>query len=211
MPTDLPVTATSDERDPIDRALLYRVRDDRDIAAMEALYGRFQPRLTSFLRRLTRDEGLIEEAFNDVMVKVWEKSHQFQSRSKVSSWVFSIAYRTCLRMVQKQSRRETTFMLAGDNLPEMAAPEADSPHATNEHTDNAKLTAAVRALPPKQRLVVELCYFEGNSLEEIARIVSCPKNTVKTRLHHARNKMRELLESAQSDLEGLSNGATPRI
>ena len=210
MPTDIPASPAADERDPFDRALLYRVRDERDMAAMEDLYRHFQPRLTSFLRRLTRDEGMIEEAYNDVMVKVWEKSHQYQGRSKVSSWIFSIAYRICLRMAKKQSKRDTTFMLAGDNLPELAAPEGDSPHAAVESENHTDLIAAVRALTPKQRVVVELCYFEGYSLEEIANIVHCPTNTVKTRLHHARNKMRELLEGAKLSQSGLSATAGPR-
>ena len=119
MPTDLPVSSPVDERDTADRDLLQRVSEHRDIAAMEELYVRFKPRLMSFLRRLSRDEGLIEEACNDVMVKVWEKAHQYQARSKVSSWVFSIAYRTCLRMVKKQSRQDLTIHLMGDDLPDL--------------------------------------------------------------------------------------------
>lgn len=193
MPTELPETTATDERDPLDRQLMARVTNDRDAAAMEAIYVRFKPRLTSFLRRLTNDEQILEEAYNDVMLTVWNKSHQYEARSKVSSWIFSIAYRACLRMVKKQSRRDATFELVGDELPDLATPEPDTESA-------AELVSAVRSLSPKHRLVVELCYFEGYSLQEIGNIVNCPANTVKTRLHHARKKLRTIIEVARERL-----------
>lgn len=192
MPTELPEKSTDNERDVLDRELMARITEARDVAAMEALYVRFKPRLMSFLRRLTRDEMVLEEAYNDVMVAVWRKSHQYEARSKVSSWIFSIAYRICLRMVKKQSRRDATFELRGDELPDLAAPELDT---APEGADD--LVAAVKHLNPKHRIVIELCYFEGYSLEEIAQIVDCPQNTVKTRLYHARNKLRSTIEAAR--------------
>ena len=207
MPTELPAKSDSDDRDVLDRELIARITADRDVAAMEALYVRFKPRLMSFLRRLTNDETLLEEAYNDVMVMVWRKSHQYEARSKVSSWIFSIAYRACLRMVKKQSKRDATFELVGDELPDIAAPdEAASPEGADE------LIAAVQHLKPNHRLVIELCYFEGHSLDEIAQIVGCPANTVKTRLHHARNKLRAIIEIARRRLHtdnALANESTP--
>ncbi len=190
MPTELPEKLEANERDVLDRELMARISETRDVAAMEALYVRFKPRLMSFLRRLTRDEMVLEEAYNDVMVVVWRKSHQYEARSKVSSWIFSIAYRICLRMVKKQSRRDATFELRGDELPDLAAPEVGGPP---EGAD--ELVSAVKNLNAKHRMVIELCYFEGYSLEEIAQIVDCPQNTVKTRLYHARNKLRSIIEA----------------
>ncbi len=177
-----------------------RIAADRDVAAMEAIYLRYRPRLVGFLRRLTRDDDLIEESYNDVMVAVWEKAHQYQARSKVSSWIFSIAYRSCLRMVKKQQRRDAVINLVGQELPEFE-------QALEEpEIDGELLRAAIKKLPAKQRLVVELCYFEGYSTEEIGAIVKCPVNTVKTRLHHARLKVRGLLEASQL---GMQPGSRP--
>ncbi len=175
----------------LDRALLLRIAQARDVAAMEQLYARFRPRMVRFLSRMTRDEGLIEEAYNDVMIKVWDKAEQFQDRSKVSSWIFSIAYRTCLRMVKKQQRRNAMFNLMGDD---MAALDVSNDEQTIE--PDADLAAAVSRLSAKHRMVVELCYFEGCSLEEISHIAGCPLNTVKTRLHHARAKLKQSLSAS---------------
>ena len=194
---------TRRDTDATDRAALQRIAADRDIVAMEQLYNDYRPRLTSFLRRFSRDDGLIEEAYNEVMIKVWEKAHQYQGRSKVSSWVFSIGHRTCLRMVVKQQKREQVVELAGDDLPDVADGSGgfESPlDASDTAYDAAQMNAAIRKLPVKQRMVIELCYFEGYSTEEIGRIVDCPTNTVKTRLHHARKKIQTFLEKTDASL-----------
>ena len=181
-------SSADDERD---RALLARIAEQRDSAAMERLYVLYRQRLVRFLGRLTNDNELIEEAYNDVMLKVWDKAHQFKGQSKVSSWVFSIAYRTCLRMLKKRSRFMGLFDLAGDDLP-------DLPQVIDQTAQDmrASLDAGLAKLSPKHRLVVELCYQEGCSLEEISQITDSPLNTVKTRLHHARNNLRQHVEGA---------------
>jgi RNA polymerase sigma-70 factor (ECF subfamily) len=187
-----PATAPgADEEDRRDRQLLQRIAVERDAGALEVLYGRYRERLPAFLRRLSRDSALIEEVYNDVMVKVWDKAHQFQGQSRVSSWIYSIAYRDCLRMVKKQQRRDLLVQLVGQEVPDTDL--ACEPESVDLPVDRALLQQAMHKLPPKQRLVLELCYFEGHAIEDIARIVSAPANTVKTRLHHARNKVRAYL------------------
>jgi RNA polymerase sigma-70 factor (ECF subfamily) len=69
--------------------------------------------------------------------------------------------------------------------------ETDDPVAEIEQRD--LLDHALAVLPPEQRLVLELTYFLGHSCEEVAAITACPVNTVKTRMFHARRKLRELL------------------
>lgn len=200
LPDSVDEAAAVDSVDAADRELMERLAGCRDHAAMEQLYLRYRPRLLGFLRRLTDDQDVREEAYNDIMVKVWEKAHQYQGRSKVSSWIFSIAYRTCLRMVKKQQRRDKVIQLVGQDLPEIAQAEEDG------QFDDKQIQAAVRGLPAKQRIVVELCYFEGYSLEEIGRIVKCPQSTVKTRLHYARKKIQQMLEIADALFEaGIRN------
>ncbi len=176
----------ADDPDQEDRRLLARIAQQRDSAALEQLYGRYRERLSAFLRRLSRDPTLIDEVYNDVMVKIWHKAHQFQGQSRVSSWIYSIAYRDCLRMVKKQHRRDRVIHLLGDEVPEQPVQDDHG----EPLIDPALLQRALGRLPPKQRIVLELCYFEGRAIEEIARIVGAPANTVKTRLHYARNKLK---------------------
>ncbi len=188
------ITPSSEEethRDQKDRELIERISSARDHTAMEILYVQYRPRLGGFLRRLTYDNSLIEEAYNDAMLKVWHKAHQYQGQSKVSSWVFSIAYRTCLRMVQKQKLRQSVQDVFG---------QSDLPRSTSlyESVEQADLIgSALEILSAKHRLVIELSYFSGYSTEEVGQIVQCPANTVKTRLHHARKKIRAFVEETR--------------
>ncbi len=187
-----------DKNDLADRALIERISSSRDHTAMEALYVQYRPRLTSFLRRLTTDENVIEEAYNDVMLKVWDKSHQFQGQSKVSSWVFSTAYRACLRMVKKQKFRQGIVDVFGPNETQDEAPDMSTSIEENLLQTNL-IGQALETLSAKHRLVIELCYFGGYSTEEVSQIAKCPTNTVKTRLHHARRKIRAFVEESSAN------------
>ncbi|MEM6486266.1 MAG: RNA polymerase sigma factor [Pseudomonadota bacterium] len=198
--TEQIATPESDDGvDRIDRGLLLRIAQQRDVSAMKSLYERFDPKLRRFMRRLTSDRDLIDEAYNDVMVIVWKKAGQYAGTAKVSSWIYTIAYRSCLQLIKRNKRRDTMFEQMDDD--ELASVKDTSQPGLD---GNAELAAAVRALSSKQRIVIELCYFEGYSLQEISQIVNCPLNTVKTRLHHARKRIRELLEEARQSLESSS-------
>ena len=178
--------------DRLDRALVERIADHRCPDALEELYALYQPRVVGFLRRLTDDDGLVEDVYNDVMFKVWNKAHQFAGKSKVSTWVFSIAYRACVRALKKERFREEireTF----SRWISLQEP------AVNERAEQADtLDQAISALSVNHRLVIELCYFGGYSTEEVSEIVGCPANTVKTRLFHARKKIRDFLEPLET-------------
>jgi len=188
----VPISDEESRRDNADRALIERITAGRDHTAMETLYVQYRPRLGSFLRRLTYDNSLIEESYNDVMLKVWDKAHQYKGQSKVSSWVFSIAYRTCLRMVKKQNVRQRPFDMFGGRDVATDIPGDISVDGSIEQTD--LISRAIDTLSAKHRLVIELSYFSGYSTEEVGQIVHCPTNTVKTRLHHARKKIRSFVE-----------------
>lgn len=183
--------------DTVDVVLLRQIAQNRDKHAMQTLYKSYQNRILPFLKRMTDDFELIEEIYNDVMVSVWNNAHQFKGDSKVSSWIFSIAYRSCLRMLKKAQMRErlydafSLFLLTAND-------DTDEPQ---EHPRSTEIEQAVKSLPAKQRLMVELSYFQGCSLQEISEIAKCPLNTVKTRLHHARNKIKLVLETTEMRAE----------
>ncbi|MEN7342295.1 MAG: sigma-70 family RNA polymerase sigma factor [Pseudomonadota bacterium] len=187
--------AQDEDEERAHRVLLVRVAHDRDINAMQALYESFRPRLVRFMRRLTPDMTLIEEAYNDVMLIVWNKASQYESRSKVSSWIFTIAYRACLRLVKRSKKRNDMIHLTDNESLDSATTE----QAQTDH-ENRQLAAAVQRLSAKHRIVIELCYFEGYSIQEIGEIIRCPVNTVKTRLHHARKRIKTLLADSANPL-----------
>ena len=157
-----------------------------DRKAFEELYYLYHRRLARFLTRLTRRYDIAEEVVNDTFWVVWRKAKSFRGESQPSTWILGIAYR------KARNAFRTSARLAEKNLQvEMLPPTDEEPSGTEELRD--WLTRALAELPVEQRLAVELCYELGHSCEEIAKIMDCPVNTVKTRLFHARAKLQRLL------------------
>ena len=88
-----------------DEATLVRRVARGDVAAFEAVYRRYRLRVAGFAGRLTRHPDIIEEVVNDTMVVVWQKAGRFRGRSRLSTWILGIAYRTTLKRLRQRSRR----------------------------------------------------------------------------------------------------------
>jgi len=170
-------------------ALVARVAA-REQPAFAELYGLYRRRLARFLGRFLSSPDTIDEVINDVMFVVWQNAPGFELRSKVSTWIFGIAWRKALKALERQQRS-----IAPQELTEeIGRPdEAASALETREW-----LSLALDRLVPDQRLVVELTFFAGCSYQEIAEIAECPVNTVKTRMFHARHRLRDILVSLDS-------------
>jgi RNA polymerase sigma factor (sigma-70 family) len=165
-----------------------------DMRAFEELYRAYYPRLMRFLERMTRRPGLVEEVLNDTMLVVWRRAADFNGGSKVSTWIFAIAYRKALKALKR-------FDEPVDDEP--AQQRADTEPGPELQVDlwqlREALTKALDGLSAEHRAVVDLTYFHGLGYREIAEIVSCPVDTVKTRMFHARRKLRALLAGNLED------------
>jgi RNA polymerase sigma-70 factor (ECF subfamily) len=167
-----------------------------DRRAFEELYHLYHRRMARFLTRLTRRYDLAEEIINDTFWVVWRKARTFRGESQPSTWILGIAYRKARNAFRASAR------LSEKNLQAAQEPLTDeSPAHIEELRD--WLGQALALLPLEQRLAVQLCYELGHSCEEIATIMDCPVNTVKTRLFHARAKLQKLLPQLASPLQSL--------
>jgi RNA polymerase sigma-70 factor (ECF subfamily) len=170
-----------------DLGLLRRVAA-KDRKAFEALYHLYYRRLFGYLLKLTRRAELVEEVLNDVMLAIWKGAASFDGRSRPSTWIFGIAYHKSLKALAR--RPEEPDEEAGGPEPV----DRDEPESLAARRELAGvLGRALGALPPEQRAVVELTYYYGLAYQEIGEILGCPVNTVKTRMFHARRRLRELL------------------
>lgn len=176
-----------------DRGLLARVAA-KDRHALEELYLGYHRRLARFLSRLTRSYENVEEIINDTFMVVWQSAKDFRYASQVSTWIIGIAYRTALKSLRRQKNHTGTRSL--DEYPEQTT------DPTFEAEVQDWLAHGLDRLPAEQRLTLELAYQMGHSLEEIAAITECPVGTVKARMFHAREKLRQYLPS----LSGMGSG-----
>jgi RNA polymerase sigma-70 factor (ECF subfamily) len=153
--------------------------------ALEKLYLGYQRRLARFLSRFTHCHESIEEIINDTFMVVWRNAGDFRSASQVSSWIFGIAYRTALNSIRRQRSHP-----AARSFDECREQSVD-PVRETEVQD--WVMHGLKRLPDEQRLAMELACHMGHSLVEIAEITGAPIGTVKARMFHARQKLRQYL------------------
>jgi RNA polymerase sigma factor (sigma-70 family) len=159
-----------------------------DRQAFEKLYRAYFSRLARFLSRMTRNPMLVEEVINDTMLVVWQKALSYDASCKVSTWVFAIAYRKALKGLKLSDEpMDLDFeLIPGDD-------EVQPEPIAERHQLQDAVIHALDSLPLQQRIVVVLAYYHDMDYAEIGGIAGCPVNTVKTRMFHARRKLKALL------------------
>ena len=179
-------------RDP-DFRLIARVSEG-DRHAFDEIYRLYQVRLQRFLGNLVRHPQLAEEVLDDTLLVVWERAASFKGESKLSTWIFAIAYRKAMKALRRYDA-PVEHHDAENQVSHEASPEDAFGHARLHQL----LRGAMAVLSPDHRGVVELTYFQDLSYREIAEIMDCPVDTVKTRMFHARRKLKQRLDGELPD------------
>jgi RNA polymerase sigma-70 factor (ECF subfamily) len=181
-----------DDQSPLDLARL-RLQDPEEFA-------RLVPRFTPLVSGLAQTMGLrsadIDDALADSFAAVYRALPRFQGRSELSTWVYRIAARTILKTRQRYPRSPDP-----DSATANAADPSPSPSDRAASADShRRVWAAVAALEPRQAMAVELYYRQSFSVQQIADVLDCPVNTVKTHLARARTRLRHTLADLQISL-----------
>jgi len=174
-----------------DEMLIRRIAEG-DQLAMRTLFGRHRVLLYRWLLRLVRDEALAEDLLSDVFLDVWRQAAAFEARSSVSTWLLAIA-----RYKALSARRHRTDAELDEKVASTVADTADDPEVALQKKTRAELLRhSVARLSPEHGEVIDLVYFHGKSVKEVAEIVGIAEATVKTRMFYARKKLAELVATA---------------
>ncbi len=161
-----------------------------DRAAFERLFRAYEHRLYRYLLGLVRTPQTAEELQGDVMLEVWKSAARFRGQSKVSTWIFGIAHHKAMDSLRRHAPQAIELATLADAPDPQRGPE--------EVALAGSLMRGVRdaldALSPEHRSVLELTFINGYSQAEIAGIVGCPLNTVKTRVFYAKQQLRRILD-----------------
>lgn len=169
--------------------LLRQIRDDRDEEAFVTLFRHFAPRLKAFLMRSGADPAMAEECVQEVMTTVWRKSAQFDaSRASAATWIFTIARNRRIDMLRKQRRPEPEDLTWGPEA------EPDQEAVIGLQQESEKLGEAIKALPEKQRDLIEKAYFGELTHSEIADVTGLPLGTIKSRIRLALERLRHAMD-----------------
>jgi RNA polymerase sigma-70 factor (ECF subfamily) len=174
-------------------ALMTRIAR-RDLRAFEELYRAYHPRLTRFLITVTRRPPIVEEVLNDTMMVVWNRPERFNGSSRLSTWIFAIAYRTALSALRRQDQP-----VEDKDADQRPAAEPGPERQLADRQLEAVLLGALDDLSADHRAVVDLTYFHDLGYREIAQIMDCPIDTVKTRMFHARRHLKRILSGQLAD------------
>ncbi len=188
----------------LERKLIARARAG-DRLALRELVDQHRDRLFAFIWRMIHNHHDAEEVCQDAFLKAFASLDSFRVEYRFSTWLFTIGYRICLNRLRRKQTIQTDMDFAS-----MPLQSHESPSDHVESAEAAQLRSAVwqavDQLTPQQRACVLLFYRQSMSCQEIARILELPVATVKSHLHRARLRLRNILEStSEKDLQQFRN------
>ncbi|MCE9574875.1 MAG: sigma-70 family RNA polymerase sigma factor [Deltaproteobacteria bacterium] len=158
-----------------------------DRSAVATLYDRHSSMLLGLALRIVRDRREAEDLLHDVFLEVWKAAKSYDPvRGRVRTW---LAVRMRSRALDQQKSARVSRNAGDDSVLERVAAESD----LAESPDRTRVRRALGELPPEQRQVLELGYYEGLSCSEIAERIGAPIGTVKSRVAAALGKLRTSL------------------
>ena len=172
-----------------DRALLKAIAAG-DAKALEHLFASAQTRVFRFLVRVVRNQAIAEELLNEVFLSVWQNAHRYEGRSEPMTWILSIAHNKAVSTLRKKTE---VLGIAEDVTRDLAADDDAPDVIAQKHDKSAKIRACMARLSADHQEILDLVYYQEQSVAEVAEILGIPENTVKTRMFYARKKLSELL------------------
>jgi RNA polymerase sigma-70 factor, ECF subfamily len=174
-----------------DEMLIKRIAGG-DQLAMRTLFGRHRVNLYRWLLRLVGEEALAEDLLSEVFLDVWRQAASFEARSSVSTWLLAIA-----RYKALCARRRRPHAELDEAIVSTVADPADDAEIVLQKKNRAEmLRQSLAKLSPEHGEVIDLVYYHGKSVREVAEIVGAAEATVKTRMFYARKKLAELVAAA---------------
>lgn len=175
---------------PEDSALMLRYRDG-DVAAFEVLYRRHNDAVFRYLLRLCQHRDTAEDVFQDAWGKIVKARDSYRPTAKFSTFLYRVAHNCFIDHIRRNKRHTQTAAVEPDSQPD----PADLPEVETERSlARRRLEAALQDLPEEQRDVFLLSEEAGLSLDQIASVTDSNRETAKSRLRYAVNKLRAAID-----------------
>jgi len=177
-------------KSPEDSALMLRYCDG-DVAAFEALYRRHKDAVFRYLLRLCQHRDTAEDVFQDVWGKIVKARDSYRPTAKFSTFLYRVAHNCFIDHIRRNKRHTQTAAVEPDSQPD----PADLPEVETERSlARRRLEAALQELPEEQRDVFLLSEEAGLSLDQISSVTDSNRETAKSRLRYAVNKLRAAID-----------------
>jgi len=178
------------EHAPEDSALMLRYKDG-DVAAFETLYRRHNDALYRYLLRLCRHRENADDIFQEVWGKIIKAADRYRPTAKFTTYLYRVAHNCFIDYLRRNKRHTHVGDYDADHQPN----PGDLPEtATERLLARERLQVALLDLPDEQRDVFLLHEEAGLNLDEIASVTDCNRETAKSRLRYAVNKLRVAID-----------------
>jgi RNA polymerase sigma-70 factor (ECF subfamily) len=187
--TNVPGTSgPASTRQRLDQTLLESIAAG-DKFAMQVLFQRHNVRVYRFVLRLIGNPSLAEEIVSEVFLNVWRRAGTFDGKCQVTTWLLSIARHKALSVL----RRRPETPLDAEMAATIADPREDAETVLDRQERSKIIRGCLAQLSPAHREIIDLVYYHEQTIDDVARILGVPLNTVKTRMFYARKRIAALL------------------
>ncbi|MGZ5233631.1 MAG: sigma-70 family RNA polymerase sigma factor [Burkholderiales bacterium] len=168
---------------------LIRAIAQGDKRAMHVLFAKHRLSVYRFALRLVDEKEAAEDLVSEAFLNVWRHAGRFEGRSRVSTWLLAITRNLAFSMLRRHPIEKLD-----DGKAAAIQDHADDPEAAvQKKQQSAILAHCLTKLSPAHREVIDLVYYHGRSIDEVAAIIRVPPSTVKTRIFYARKRIAKLL------------------
>lgn len=178
---------------PNDRYYIDRIMEG-DSQAFAPLVDRYKNLVYTLALRMVKNTEEAEEAAQDTFVKVFRSLEKFKGESKFSTWIYRIAYNTCLDRIKKHKSVPLAVAIDDYGTHQLRSTENVLDTLDDEERHRA-MQECLQQLPGEDAFLLTLYYFEEQSLEEIAKVIGIKANNVKIKLFRCRKKLGEILRA----------------
>ena len=166
---------------------------DGDANAFAVLVDRYKDLVYTLAIRMMKNREEAEEVAQDAFIKTYKSLDKFKGESKFSTWIYRVAYNTCLDRLKKNKRTQNTVTI--DEYTEHHVKTIHNAlHKIEASEKKEAIQQCIELLPSDDSFLLTLYYFEELSLEEIGKIVGLKPNNVKVKLFRSRKKLATILK-----------------
>lgn len=187
-----------------DLAGLMKAVQAKNRDAFGALYDATVQRVLGLALRITRQPELAEEVVSDVYLQVWQQADNYSAeRGKVIAWLCMLCRSRALDALRRENAGIRRVAVGLDTVPEPVDSD-EPPDLLQSVEQGSEIHVALGKLSEQQRQLVALAYFRGFTHSELASFMNMPIGTVKTHLHRAMIKLKEMMSESEG-MNGESN------
>ncbi len=178
---------------PVDDLDLIRRMQAGDDDAVRDLYARYGQRLYAYALRLTNDPAAAEDVVQTTLVTAWQTVHKFRGEGRLIAWLLGIVHHTAMKSLRHMHQPL-------DAMEDTVSGNQPTPEDQAEVDETKRwVRQGLNSLSVEHRAVLELVFYQGLSLDEVAKVCNCPLGTVKSRLSYARQHLRGILSRTEED------------